>query len=429
MNRTLIASLTAASLALVSCGRPSTSKSFSFDGVGDPRPPKGNNVPGDFAGSIEVTQFNLLYDPFAASFAGDVALSQAYFNKTAIEGLGGFGLLLLNVPAPPRIPEGANSACVLDNGLYPLLGGTLESLDVGPRVVLDAAEGHRLDRDDDEDIHDPASDFLVYITGNLGLATVEYGEEYGVRWDGGTLGSKGFVTAPERENDDPVILFPEDITGPTGVGAPTINGDPMTVSTSAAVATSDDYSIRWNDTNETTNLLGTQVLVIAYGPFNFGDEEDFDNGGESPFFSKFAVLNCLVRDDAEEFVLFESAINPSETAPYSPFTLEDVVELGTQTGKYALSTEDFNGNGQLDERDCSTAQTPGAVCREDGNRNGFIDKMYGLALVVNRRTEATFQACTRGTSEASCSKSQDIFISGNAYKAVKLEYGSAPAAE
>lgn len=427
MNRNVIASLTAASLVLISCGRPSSSKSFSFDGVGDPQPPKGNNVPGEYGGTIEMTRWNLYYGPHAAGLLGvplpDFSLAQAYFNKTEIEGLGGFGLLLINVPAPPRIPIGATSACVLDNGLYPLLGGSLESVDVGERVLFDPGDGgHRIDRDSDEDLDDPASDLIVYFTGNV-QSNIEYGTDYGVRWDGGTLAPKGFVSWPERQNDDAVLAFPEDITSPDGLSGPLVNGDPMNVATNGTLIPADEsYSIRWRDTNQTDNLLGTQIVVVAYGPYNLGASgSEYDAAGDTPYFNKFAVLNCLVADVAEEFVLFEQAVDPTETAEYSPFSLQDVIDLGKETGKYASSTEDFNGNGVLDSRPCGGV--PPRDCVEDGNGNGQIDKMYGLALIVNRRTESVFQACARGT-EDDCSKTSDIFVSGNAYKAAKFEFGS-----
>ena len=105
----------------------------------------------------------------------------------------------------------------------------------------------------------------------------------------------------------------------------------------------------------------------------------------------------------------------------SPFTIDDVVELAMSSGKFDSSTEDTNGNGVLDPPyACGTPLSP-SECVEDGNRNGLIDQLYGIALTVNRRSEREVEL-DLGPGH----RNADILVSGNSIKQGKFRYLAPP---
>lgn len=417
--RNSIAAVAAASIVLAACGRPNSSSNFDLDGAGNPRDPAGNVVPGKFGGSIEVTRWNVLAPSFVTWLFGgtylpDFTLSQAFFNESDIAGLGGFGLLIISVPPAPAYVEGGAN-CYMDIGITPQLGGNLASVDVGQRMLVDYGPvNHTMSRSDDGDV--VADDFLIYINDNV-QDLITYDSDLQVRWDGGSLGNKGFQTAPERDETTDVVHFPDDITGPGGTSAvPTVNGAPMSATATAAAAS---YQIQWERSTlaSTENLLGTQIIVTIYGPSNVGEAADDDGNGtidyqveDSPYLSRLSHMVCTVDDENEEFTVDQAMI-------------DQLLELARSTGRYQRSTEDTNGNGILDTRPCGGG-LGGGTCVEDANGNGTIDKIYGASLVVNRRTQSTFDGCLAGSNEVSdCNRRSKIFISANAYKSSKIDLG------
>lgn len=420
-----VAAIAAGSIALAACGRPNSSGNFDLDGAGDPRDPAGNVVPGKFGGSIEVTRWNVLAPSFVTwlfggTYLNDFTLSQAFFNETDIAGLGGFGLLIISVPPAPAYVEGGAN-CYMDIGITPQLGGDLASVDVGERMIVDYGPvNHTMSRSDDGDVL--ANDFLIYINDNV-QDLITYDSDLQVRWDGGSLGSKGFRTAPERDDTADVVHFPDEITGPavgtTGAtfAHPTVNGVQMSATPFAAAS---EYHIEWDRSTlaSNENLLGTQIILTIYGPSNVGEAQDDDGNGEidyqnedSPYLSRLSHLVCTVDDEEEEFTITQEMV-------------DQLFELARSTGRYARSTEDVIANGEPDTRPCGGG-LGGGNCVEDANGNGTVtDKIYGGALVVNRRTQNTFEGCLGGSDEtAGCSRRSPIFISGNAYKSAKIDFG------
>lgn len=409
------------SAALVACGRPSTSNLFALDGIGDPNQTvPGNPVPGKWGGTIDLGNWNLLPPSYSSSVFNTVlpilTLDQAYFNNKDIGGLGGWDLLVLGIPAPLRLENGQTSTCYMDPATLPLLGGELVAADVGEDVEFDiGTEGLNISRDSDEDV--AADDLLLYY--NILETTIPYDTDVDMSWDGGTL--DGFDRAPPLPEQE-VLHFPEPIRGLVGSTSslPTINNVPMS---SGLVASDNDYHIEWESwSGQTPDLLGTQIIFTVYGPVNFGDAANFDVAGDNPFFTKFAQIVCLVDDNAGEFHVYESVIDPTETDPHAPFTLEELLSLAKQTGKYVASTEDANGNGELDVIPGGCGALPPRDCVEDGNGNGQIDKLYGISVTVNRRSERPLFVNDMGGG-----RSSRILVSGNDMIMGKMEYGSAPA--
>jgi len=128
----------------------------------------------------------------------------------------------------------------------------------------------------------------------------------------------------------------------------------------------------------------------------------------------------MVRDSQEEFTIFQSDADQSmvDAGTASPFTVDELMEMAQASGKYAFSTEDVNGNATLDTR--AGVGIPPTPFREDGNRNGIIDKHYGIALSVNRRTEHEHFIDFGNGRDAR------ILVSGNSLKQTKMEAYSAP---
>lgn len=421
--------------ALAACGRPSTSNFFGLDGVGPPGAElPGNPIPGKFGGTISLTNWDLLTPSYGEIFgASQIPFHQAYFNAQDIAGLGGWDLLVIATPAPLRL-NGLDSRCYMDPITLPALGGPIESRDVGERLDFDAEATNpeddlrmRLRRDDDRDYSNPTRDTLLWLTGNPDYNQdgfinsgdfVPGNSDVTVEWEGGTLDNKGFAVAPEFELDDP-MEFPTIPRGPGGMGYPTVNGVPISAT---PVEEDDEYRIRWEPTvGGDDHLLGMEIILTVYGPTNFEEAPAFDYFADNPYFNRLAHMVCLVDDDEGEFRIYQSEVDEDETDPHSPFTIDELVAMAKATGKYAVSTEDANGNGVLDviENGCGPP-TSRTDCVEDGNGNNVIDRIYGIALTVNRRSELAFDVPLGG------GKDTTILLVGNQVQTTKMATYSAP---
>lgn len=423
MKKTIY-SVTAILLAsTLACGRPSTSNFFVLDGVGDPNQPiVGNPLPGKYGGTIEVASWQFLqesYQLFGTMPDGTFSFSQAFLNRKDIAGIGGWDLIVIAIPAVPRLGVNDQALCYMDPEALPLLGGALESADVGQEIDLDfGAENFEIQRDDDSDV---ASDDLLLWLSNHNTTTDQfpYDQDVDLSWSGGTLGGLGFPEAPPL-NDVDVIHFPENlILTTTSAGTPTINNDRMS---DALVPIDTQYHFEWDEADDETDLMGTQIVMTVYGPTNLGDSENFESLPDNPFFNRLARMVCIVRDQAEEFTIFQSDADQTlvDAGLASPFTVDDLMEMTLASGKYPFSTEDANGNGELDTRP-GTGVPPIPIV-EDGNGNGVIDKIYGIAVSVNRRTERDmFFDMGNG-------RDSKVLVTGNSLKMTKMEFGAAPPA-
>ena len=375
---------------LVACGRPASSNFFELDGIGDPNGPvAGNPLPGKYGGNVSLANWDLLYPTFiegvfGVSLDSSIQINQAYFNNKDITGLGGWDLIVLAIPQPFRLGGNDNARCYMDPEVLPLLGGDLVSADVGEDIDFDFGdENFRSRRDDDEDVAD--DDLLIWFsdiqdpqTGEFLLNT--YDADVEMEWDGGTLDA--FSRAPALPDLD-IIRFPQEIVFDDGVTIthPTVNNDPMSA---ALVGLDTEYEIEWTEeSGASEDLVGTEIVMTVYGPANLGPSNaEYDVLADNPYFNRIARMVCMVRDSQEEFTIFQSDADQSmvDAGTASPFTVDELMEMAQASGKYAFSTEDVNGNATLDTR--AGVGIPPTPFREDGNRNGIIDKHYGIALSV-----------------------------------------------
>lgn len=416
------------SFGLLACGRPSTSNYFALDGVGDPNAPiVGNPLPGKWGGTVTLANWDLLQPTysegvFGVSIDSSLQINQAYLNNKDIAGLGGWDLIVLAIPQPRRLGPNDNALCYMDPEALPLLGGSLVSADVGEDIELEfGAETFRSRRDDDEDV--ASDDLLIWFSDIQNLQTGEfllnpYGADVEMAWDGGTL--DGFDRAPPLAETE-VVRFPQDIVLTDGVTTtmPTVNNVPIS---SDLVATDTEYEVEWTEESGAgTDLMGTEIVLTVYGPANLGTTSQYDVAPDNPYFNRIARMVCLVRDEAEEFTIFQSVVDEAMVAAgeASPFTVDELMDVALKSGKYEFSTEDVNGNGKLDPAyNCGSPLAP-STCVEDGNDNGVIDNHYGIALTINRRTERDNFINMGG------GRTSRILVTGNALKQTKMEVFSA----
>lgn len=429
MKKTYLSFISLLSIfSLVACGRPSTSRFFALDGVGDPDAPiPGNPLPGKWGGSISLANWQLLPPSYDSILTDQVpidtfVLSQAYLNATDMAGLGGWDLLTITIPQPRRLALGEMSKCYMDPIALPLLGGPLESTDVGEDIEFDFGDTNfDISRDDDDDI--APDDLFVWLTGDFqdpetgDFLAYPHDVDVDMEWEGGTLGNLGYDTAPPLGRTE-VLHFPEDIVHTTTTaGMPSVNNDRLSAD---MIPLDSEYEFEWDEADTQTDVAGMEIVLTVYGPSNLGTPQEYDFLPDNPFFNRIAHMVCLVRDDAESFTIFQSEANQAmvDAGEASPFTVDDLMEMAMDSVKYDFSTEDANGNGELDERPCGGV--PPIPCREDGNNNGQIDKIYGIAVYMNRRAEREHHLNTG-------SGNSKILVSGNTLKGTKLEFGSAPA--
>lgn len=418
MKKSIYTLALVASASLLACGRPSTSNFFELDGIGDPNQPiVGNPLPGKYGGNITLANWDLLSPTyiqgvFGVSIDSSLQINQAYFNNKDISGLGGWDLISLAIPQPLRLASNDIARCYMDPDAFPLLGGPLVAADVGENFELHfGGDNFRSRRDDDEDV--AADDILIYFSdiqdGQTGdFLHNPYDVDVDLEWEGGSL--SGFDRAPALGRTE-VLRYPQDI-------APTINNVPISAD---LVEEDTEYEIEWvNESGASDDLVGTEIVLTVYGPANLGTTAKFDVAADNPFFNRLARMVCLVRDDQETFTVFQSGIDQTmvDAGEASPFSVDDLVDLAMATGKYEFSSEDVNGNATLDTR--AGVGLPPTPFVEDGNDNGIIDKLYGIALTVNRRSERENFINFGGGRDAR------ILVSGNNLKMTKMATYSAP---
>lgn len=413
-----------AGMLLWACGRPSnTLGNFELDGVGDPRVPTGNVILGKYAGTFDMTRWrtsNPKYASLTPHLDNDNAgfpLFQGLWNASSIEGLAGLGLLVISTPPAMQLGDSRaftmpgngqrQSACYFDLGVFPVLGGSLNTLDAGERMTFEWGSGgsanrQRVVRDPDDAYGDPQQDLIFYVSDFDTLnPSIPDGEDLYVTWTGGTLAGRGYAVAPPRTagpgsgSQYEVLRIPEEVLAPGGSGDPLING---LVAGTASIPTASEYEIEWEPSSSDTQLLGMQIIVQIYGPANLGTVEEPDVN-DLPYFNRLGSLVCTVPDEDGRFSIPQA-------------TLDELMAVVEGTAAYRNSTEDANGDGVLQEYTPS-GPLGGGGGGEDNNGNGVDDKVYGAALIINRRTENEFLACTRGLSEAECRRADRAFITGN----------------
>ena len=390
----------AAVASLTACGLKSESNRFGLDGIGDPRPPDGNIIPGKFHGTFESTRW-VTKDPRVTPLIGtDFSALQGLFSSNPIEGLGGLGLLVISTTPPPRATGPEN--CYEDLGISPELGGSLQFVDVGQSMTFTVAPGtgpstkQAVNRAADATLSSPQTDQLVYVSNFNQQASFAYDFAQTVTWGGGTLDTKGFIVAPARTDTTPVVTFPAELTGPNGAPNPTVNGLDLFSANANGVATdlpnAQQYRIKWQPAPASADM-GVQIVVQVYGPINLPSATNPNKPAvnDIPYFNKLGQIVCLAKesDGTGGFLLDRGVVDA-------------LVEHIKQTSAYEKSTEDVNHSGALE-------------AGEDANFNHRIDKIYGAVLILNRRTENAFPACLSGTT-ADCSATVPVFISGNATK-------------
>ncbi len=382
-----IALLSAAGV-FAACGLQSGSSRFGLDGVGDPRPPAGNIIPGKFHGTFEATRWNTTDPKITSLFGGsEFSVVQGLFSATPVEGLAGLGLLVISTTPPPRLTGVSN--CYEDLGIGPQLGGTLNFVDVGTKATLKAGTTTiPLSRDADDTIVSPAVSQLIYLSPLSSATTIPYGTAEKMTWAGGTLAGKGFDVAPPRTDPGSVLAFPVELISSSAPN-PLVNGVDMMNGAAPIPASASGYTLRWTPSNAATSM-GVEVVVQVYGPVNLPTNVAPVANNDLPYFNKLGQLVCLASEvDGASGFRIEQAM------------LDRLVADVKTTNAYAASTEDVNGNGVVD-------------AGEDGNGNGRLDKIYGAVLILNRRAENTFGACLQGASD--CVSPVPVFISGNATK-------------
>ncbi len=379
MKKTLF-SLTMVAL-LFACGRPSGSNRFSFDGVGEPKVPEGNIVLGKFAGNVELTRWKTPNTGYQSLTGPDLPLAQAIFNSKPIEGLAGLQLLVVYTQPPMKLGDSRLNGgdCYIDAGKFAILGGDLNTVDVGSRFNVEWAPGgaanrQRVIRDPDDLFQDPAADLIFYVSDFDALnPALPYDEDLDINWEGGTLAGRGYAVAPAQAVDS-ALHFPEDVAGPGGAGEPHLNGAALGANPIPATGA---YQIEWEPAAWGEHLVGMNITVQLYGPANLGDA-GAPQMADLPYFNRIASLVCMVPDTAGTFTIQQS-------------DLDNLVAVARTTLAYEDSTEDANGDGVCDPMVPGGPGQP--AIGEDGNSDGDCDdKIYGAALIINRRTENVFTA-------------------------------------
>jgi hypothetical protein len=391
---------------LAACGRPSTDNRFDFDGSGDPHLPAGTIIPGKFAGNIEIGIWKSAEVNYQAVFGGnDVLLMQSIFNSGEIAGLGGFPVLVLGSSPPPRNGVDPAFPCYYDLGPLPELGGSIDSLDVGPAVHAEfqaATLTGDLNRQPDAP-NGPASDVLFYYGAYDGTGLSD--NDIAIKWDGGTLAGLGYPHAPLRSRND------VEIRQPPAVNNILVNG---TALTSNNIANASSYQISWTPWNGAgavqtpDNVNGMEIVAQIYGPADLSSDTKTEVE-DWPWFNKLGQLVCIVDDSSGTFTMQQA-------------WLDELLARVMDTSAYAHSTEDVNHDGVLSPR---TGNATTGFSGEDANGNHQDDKIYGTVLFVNRRTENRFIACLKGSDEVNnCTKAGNVFISGNDLNYARMKYAA-----
>ena len=409
-----------ATLALAACGRPSTDNRFGFDGSGDPTYPAGNIIHGKYAGSVEITQFKS-YETCGVSatkscYGGlfsnldDLYVSQGVFNQVPIEGLAGLPLLVIHAATPPR----TMGACYTNLNISPE-SGTLDWLDVGdvtipyPSVAQPGQKiGVPMPRNTGSHAgpqYDPLYYFGAYDastnptdTGSVRaqVAGLDSSIDLTMQWNGGTFGAAGYPTAPPRVDKTTEVAHQPPVLANLMVNGTAMGSIPT-------IGTQSSYTVTWTPwttTRAQDHQYGVSITAQVYGPADLSgngstDVEDW------PWFNTLGEVTCVAPDSSGAFTLQQSAI-------------DNLVAAVKLTKQYARSTKDSNHDGVISPWSCTGGLNGAVTCSgEDANGDGHDDKILGVALIVNRRTESSFTGCVKGVSSNECARQAPIFVSGN----------------